>query len=292
MAITPELLLDTKSVVGEGPIWDDENHILYWLDIFGKEVHVYDPAAGRHDVHSLQDLVGTVVCRQAGGLVLALKSGFVFYDLDTEAVTPIVDPESDIPTNHFNDGKCDPAGRLWAGTMPDSEDSPVGSMYRLDADLSVHKIFGNVTISNGICWNSDATTMYYIDTPLMKIEAFDYDNVTGAVENRRTCCEIAEEYAWPDGMAIDVEGKLWVGHYFGKHVFRWDPDTGKCIGKIELPCSNVTACAFGDDNLDVLYITTARHALDDEQLAKEPLAGGLFVADPGVRGVKSYKFAG
>ena len=138
MSNTPELLFDTKSVVGEGPIWDFESHVLYWLDIFGKKLHFHDPSTGSHEVRELQELVGTVVCRQSGGLVLALKSGFAFYDVDSEVVTPIVDPESHIPTNHFNDGKCDPAGRLWAGTMPDSEDSPAGGMYRLDADLSVH----------------------------------------------------------------------------------------------------------------------------------------------------------
>ena len=292
MSNTPELLFDTKSVVGEGPIWDFENHVLYWLDIFGKELHFHDPSSGSHEVRELEELVGTVVCRQSGGLVLALKSGFAFYDVDSEVVTPIVDPESHIPTNHFNDGKCDPAGRLWAGTMPDSEDSPAGGMYRLDADLSVHQMFDNVTISNGICWSSDAKTMYYIDTPLMKIEAFDYDNVTGAVENRRTCCEIFEEAAWPDGMAIDVDDKLWVGHYFGDYVRRWDPETGECIDKIKLPCSNVTACAFGGDNLETLYITTATHALNEEQLAQQPLAGGLFVVDAGVRGQITPKFAG
>ena len=292
MSITAELLFDTKSVVGEGPIWDFENNILYWVDIISKELHFHDPATGSHEVRTLEAMPGTVVCRQSGGLLLALDSGFAFYDIQTEAVTPVADPESDIPANRFNEGKCDPAGRLWAGTMRMSEDKPTGSMYRLDADLSVHKMFDNITISNGICWSSDLKTMYYIDTPTMKIEAFDYDNATGAIENRRVCCHVSEEESWPDGMAIDVEGKLWVGHFFGKHVRRWDPDTGKCIDKIELPCSNVTACAFGGENLDTMYITTATADIPEEERAQQPLAGGLFVADPGVRGERSPKFAG
>ena len=165
-------------------------------------------------------------------------------------------------------------------------------MYRLDADLTVHKMFDNITISNGICWSSAAKTMYYIDTPTMKIEAFDYDKATGAFENRRACCHVSDEESWPDGMAIDVERKLWVGHFFGSHVRRRDPDTGECIDKIELPCSNVTACAFGGENLDTLYITTATAGVPEGGRAQQPLAGGLFVADPGVRGEKSSKFAG
>lgn len=292
MAIVPEVLFETKSIVGEGPIWDQDNKVLYWIDIMGKELHTHVPATGSHDVKHLPKMVGTVVCRASGTLVLALEDGFYDYDPKTDTLTLIVEVEAELPANRFNDGKCDPAGRLWCGTMRIEEGGTDGSMYRLDADHSVHKMFSDVAISNGICWSADAKTMYYVDTPTMKIDAFDYDNVTGEIENRRLCCQVTENEAWPDGMVIDEEGMLWVGHYFGRHMRRWDPNSGKCIDKIEMPCSNITGCAFGGDNLEVMYITSATHALDDAQKAAEPLAGSLFVADAGVRGTTTPKYIG
>jgi len=204
----------------------------------------------------------------------------------------IIDPETDKPDNRFNDGKCDPAGRFWAGTMHIRGQPNHGSLYRLDTDMTVHKMVEDVSISNGIVWTADHKTMYYIDTPTRTVYAYDYDNDTGAIDNRRIAIQVPEGIGFPDGMAIDAEGMLWIAHYEGKAVRRWDPASGKILHTIDLPVSRVTACAFVGNNLDTLYITTAINGLSAERHAKEPHAGSLFVAQPGVTGTLTYRFQG
>lgn len=225
--------------------------------------------------------------------MVALHHGFASLDLETEELTIIHDPEAHLPGTRFNDGKCDPAGRFWAGTMSLGSDPPgAGSLYVMDTDLSVRRALEKVTISNGIVWSLDHSTMYYIDTPTREVSAFDYDIETGAISNRRAAVTIPEGYGSPDGMAIDVEGMLWVAVWGSSEVSRWDPTSGELLQTISVPATQVTACAFGGPDLDQLYITTARIRLDEQALADQPHAGGLFRARPGVRGVEAYEFAG
>jgi sugar lactone lactonase YvrE len=237
--------------------------------------------------------VGTVVPRRSGGVMVALRDGFAALDLDSGTLTMIADPETDLPQNRFNDGKCDPAGRFWAGTMRIAEDQKgAGSLYRLDADLSVHKMWGDITVANGIAWSHDAKTMYYIDTPTMTVVAFEYNLETGAIANPRPAIHTPNGPGSPDGMTIDAEGMLWVAYWGGWRVVRWNPHTGEALAIIELPVERVTAPWFGGPNLDELYITTARVGLSEEALAKQPHAGSIFVAKPGVRGLAAFEFAG
>jgi len=287
--LTAELVLDAQAVLGEGSIWDAQNARLYWVDIMKREVHVHDPASGSDRVITLDQQVGTVVRRRAGGLMLAVERGFAHLDLDTEMLTPICDPKEHAPELRFNDGKCDPAGRFWAGTM-----GPEGTanLYCLFPDLTVKKMLGGVTTSNGICWSLDAKTMYYIDTPTGTVAAFDYDVETGEIGNRRVAVSVPEDMGHPDGMSIDAEGKLWVAHWNGWSVNRWDPETGEHLAKIDVPTAHVSSCAFGGPNLDDLYITTAAVGLDCEAVRGQPHAGGLFRAKPGVRGGEAFEFAG
>ncbi len=290
MAYDVELVLDAKARLGEGPIWDHVNNVLLWVNILENEVHIYDPATGRDRHLVLADMPGTIVPRACGGAVVALPDQFAALDLDTGALTKLAEVEADNPANRCNDGKCDPQGRLWTGTMPISEDSTSGTMYRLDPDHSIRPMFDDITISNGICWSTDQSTMYYIDTPTFKIDAFDFDPGTGSLSNRRTVVKVPEEYQWPDGMTIDLEGKLWVGHWGGWHCRRYDPETGECIGGVKMPCSNVTACAFGGPDFSTLYITTASERVED--IDEQPLAGGLFKADVGVAVSEQHAYAG
>ena len=265
--------------------------VIYWIDILSHELYIYDPATGSNRTIPTCQAVGTVVKRAAGGLVLALHNGFAFLDLDTEKMTPVADPERDIPANRFNDGKCDPAGRFWAGTMEFGGAPDAGALYCLDTDHTVTEKLRPVTISNGIVWTADDRTMYYICTAANTVRAFDYDIDTGAISNERVVVTNEGEGGF-DGMAIDAEDKLWVAVFGGWGVRRYDPETGALLSEVRLPIAQVTACAFGGDNLETLYITTATHALNDEQLAQQPLAGGLFVVDAGVRGQITPKFAG
>jgi sugar lactone lactonase YvrE len=223
--------------------------------------------------------------------MLAIKSGFASLDLNTEKVTLIVDPEKR-PENRFNDGKCDPMGRFWAGSLEYKELSPAGCLWRLDANLTVHRMLDGIFASNGIVWTSDKETMYYTDSHTLRIDAFDYDNESGNISNRRAAVTCTKADGYPDGMAIDAEDKLWVAHWDGNSVKRWDPKTGKLLRKIEFPATRVTSCAFGGPNFDQLYVTTATTGVDPAVLAKYPNAGGLFRVDPGVRGVPTFEFAG
>ena len=283
-----ELILDAKALLGEGAAWDVERKRLYWVDIIGMKVHMYNPATGEDRAIDVGQQVGTLAPRQKGGLVLAMEKGLYFLDEDSGALEFIHDPESDLKENRFNDGKCDPAGRFWAGTLG----AQPGGLYRMDHDLSVHKMVDGIRTSNGIIWSLDKRTMYYIDTPTMEVSAFDYDNTTGAISNRRAVVRVAEGEGHPDGMTIDAEGMLWVAMWEGWQVNRYDPQTGKKIGSIPVPAARVTSVAFGGDHLDELYITSARLQAEGEELANQPHAGGLFKARPGVKGVPGYSFLG
>jgi len=288
-----DLALDARALLGEGPVWDARKQVLYWVDIMGYQVHVFNPAASQDRAIDVGQPVGTVVPRRSGGVMLALRDGFTALDLESGKLTMIVDPEAHLPKNRFNDGKCDPAGRFWAGTMRIAEDQKgAGSLYRLDPNLSVHKMWGDITVANGIAWSHDAKTMYYIDSPTRMVVAFDYNVETGAIANPKPVVSTPDVPGVPDGMTIDAEGMLWVAYWGGWRVVRWNPHTGEALDVIELPVERVTAPWFGGPHLDELYITSARIGLSDEALAQQPHAGSIFVARPGVTGLPAFEFAG
>jgi sugar lactone lactonase YvrE len=290
----PQLVLDAKAQLGEGPLWHAQSHRLYWVDIIPGEVHLYDPATGTDRVIQVGQQVGTVVPRASGGLMLALEHGLASLDLDTGEVAVLVDPERHLPNNRFNDGKCDPAGRFWAGTMGMGDPTPpgAGSLYCLDAQHNLTQRLSGVTCSNGLVWSLDQATFYYIDSGAQTVDAFDYDHVTGAIANRRAVITLPEDYGIPDGMTMDADGNLWVAGWGHHRLSQWNPANGEGLRVIELPVSQVTACAFGGPHLEDLYITSARTSLSPAALAEEPLAGGLFVVRPGVKGLPAHEFAG
>ena len=280
-----DLIFDARATLGEGAIWDSRNQALLWIDILGKKFWRTTEA---HTAFEVGQFVGTIVPRQRGGVALALHRGFAFYDLATQKLTPICDPEDNRPELRFNDGKCDPAGRFWAGTMPVGDGGPIGSLFCLDADLHVDRKVTEVSCSNGIAWSLDHKTLYYIDTPLQRVDAFDYDVATGFITNRRVAITVPKAFGYPDGSTIDADGMLWIAHWDGSRVTQWDPRTGKLLQTIPLPVSRVTSCAFGGPRLDRLYITSAAIGTKPD----EKHAGGLFCVDAGVKGVPAYEFLG
>jgi len=293
----PELAADAHAIVGEGPFWDASAGVLYWIDIKGRSLHVFDPDKAADRSVALASMPGAVVRRGAGGLLMAMKRGFAFVDPDTGLAVPLYDPEADKPGNRFNDGKCDSRGRFWAGTMDDAEVEKTGSLYRFDPDRSCVRYLEGVGISNGIAWSPDDSVMYYIDTPSRRVDAFDYDIETGGISRRRVAFEVPSAMGFPDGMTIDEEGMLWIALWGGWGLGRWDPRTGRLVGRVELPVEKTSSCAFGGcasggSALDRLYVTTASVGLGPEELEEQPHAGGLFVLEPGVRGAASIPFAG
>ena len=258
---------------GEGPIW--WNDALYFVDIEGHRVHRYDPADGSERSWDVGQRVGTVVPREGGGLVIAGDQGFSFLDEESGVVTSIADPEADEPDNRFNDGKCAPDGRFFAGTISLVKKPGGAKLYRLDPDLTVHEAFGPVTNSNGIVWSKGGKTVYYIDTPRKEVLAFDYED--GHLRNLRSAFSTSHIEASPDGMAIDEEGNLWIAFCHGGCVSCFDPSTGNELHRIPIPCLETTACAFGGPDLADLFVTTGVH-----KTAKEAHAGRLFV----IRGLK------
>lgn len=291
-----ETVVDRRSLVGEGAVWDARRQRLLWVDILGHLLFIYDPATGKNRGINLLQAVGTVVPRAKGGVVVALHNGFARLDPETERMTPIADPEADLPGNRFNDGKCDPAGRLWAGTMAfdGMNDREQGALYCLDADGAVTRKLGRISISNGIVWSADARTMYFIDTVKNDVRAFDYDLETGAIANERVTVRNDGDGHF-DGMTIDAEGMVWIALFGGGAVKRYDPQTGEHLATIELPVSCVTSCAFGGPDLDQIYVTSGSYRLTAAELAEQPLAGSLFRVVPGVlgvRGVPAFEYAG
>jgi len=288
-----ELVLDSQALLGEGPIWDDRRQLLFWVDILAGKLHAFDPARNENQAFDIGQDVGTVVLTESGPKVmLAVYKGFAAYDLETEELSLVVHPEAHLPGNRFNDGKCDPNGRFWAGTMAYSDQKDQGSLYSLDSDLSVHKALDGIAISNGLAWSLDGSLMYYIDSPTHSVATFDFDLDMGAISNRRVTIQVPEEMGTPDGMTIDEQGMLWIALWDGGLVCRWDPENGDLLQTIDLPVSRPTACAFGGRELDTLYITSARTGLTEELLKEQPHAGGLFAIRPGFCGIPTFRFAG
>ncbi len=283
-----EVVVAAGCELGEGPVWDARSGRIVWIDTLGRQVYLHDPTTGATETMATPLDVGATVPRKAGGFMTALQDGFwVVGDGPARRVATVPEARPEI---RFNDGKCDPAGRFWAGTMHYDEISPAGCLYRLDRDGSVARVLDGVTISNGLAWSGDGTTLYYIDTPTRRVDAFSYDAATGEIANRRTVIQIPSGAGSPDGMAIDVEDGLWVALWGGRAVHRYVE--GRLDRVIAMPVSQPTSCAFGGPHLDELYVTSAWKGLRPAAREAEPLAGALFRIRPGVRGRAATSYEG
>ncbi len=287
-----EHVLSIGCECGEGPLWVPEEQALYWVDIPACRVFRYHPASGQHAVFTFEVPVSALGLREARGFVVATAKGFAFWRPPATQLQFIVDPESDRPDNRFNDGAVDRQGRFWAGTMNNAQpESPDGALYRVDVDLSVHKMAEGFAVYNGGAWSPDGRTMYVTNTLRGEIWAYEFDPSSGELGNRRLFARIPEEEGWPDGHTVDSEGYLWSAHWGGWRVTRYDPQ-GKIERIIKLPVSQVSCCRFGGENLDVLYITTAWEGMTPEQRQAEPMAGDLFRVHVNVKGLPEPRFKG
>jgi sugar lactone lactonase YvrE len=284
-------VIEAKAILAEGPLWHPQQQKLYWVDIEKHELHRFDPEKGEDISLDVGQRVSAVVpLKNDSRMLIALEDGIAKVDMTSGSIKPLVDLEKNMPANRCNDGRCDPAGRFWIGTMNLDEKKEAGNLYRINFDYQVTRILNNVSVSNGMAWSMDHKKMYYIDSPTYLVKAFDYNSETGDISNPHPAITIPKEMGTPDGMTIDEEGMLWVAHYGGAQVCRWNPVNGKLVSKIDIPAPHVTSCTFGGAALNTLFITTARENLSDEEINEYPLSGSVFAIKVGVRGVRSHFF--
>jgi sugar lactone lactonase YvrE len=288
-----EVLVDVKTTLGEGPLWDVDEQRLYWIDSFdgrvfrctvdGRELRAWDVPAK----------IGSICLRKRGGAICSLATGFHALDFKTGDCTLIHDPEPDKPNNRINDGKVDRQGRFLSGSMDTLEEGGNGALYRLDPDLSVHKLEDGIVVSNGPCWSPDGATFYFSDTWSNRISAYDYDQRTGAISGKRTFADFGPlGEGVPDGATVDAEGCVWSAAVYGGKLYRFAPD-GRLERQIDMPVKKVTSMSFGGPNLDILFVTS---------MAKPPLPrfpgdgvqrGALFaIYGLGIKGLPEPRFAG
>jgi sugar lactone lactonase YvrE len=285
MELTAEPCSPVRVEHAEGPFWHANR--LGWVDIMAGRLWLagFDGTSlSEPQSHDVGRPLGAAVPHIGGGWVLA--AGTAFYALDEDGiVAPLTGDLADPSVVRMNDGKCDPAGRFWAGTMAYDESPGAGALYVFDG--TVRTVLTGVTISNGLGWSPDHRTMYYIDTPTGRVDAFDYDEETGDVSGRRPFAEV--DGGSPDGMTVDDEGFLWVALWGGGAVRRYDP-SGRPAGTVRVPATNVTSCCFGGPGGSTLFVTTSQQGLSPDQQAAEPDAGRIFRVDPGVTGPPATPF--
>jgi sugar lactone lactonase YvrE len=295
-----ECVLEAKNILGEGPLWDPVDGLLYWVDMLGKEIWSLDPKRGRTKTWQLPKIVGAFALRRKGGAVITMKDGFYFFDLKTgkTELIALVDADKDI---QFNDGKVDRRGRFFAGGEDQIAEQPVCGLYRLDPDLSVHKLEGGIICNNGPSWSPDNKTFYHTDSFRKEMYAYDYDIETGAISNKRLFISTEGQRGIPDGSTVDAEGYLWNAEIISGQLVRYTP-AGKVERRIPIPCKTITSAMFGGDKLDVIYMTSMGRTdflgpkgreLFGDAAKPQPHGGGIFaVSGTGARGLPETRFAG
>ena len=280
-----------QAELGEAPVWCPDEKALYWVDITGRAVHRLDPRSGERDSFPQAHQIGCIVKREGGGFIAGFECGLGFLDDALAGLEIFASPETDLPQNRFNDGKCDRRGRLWVNSADKEEQEASGSLYRVGQDHAVERLLSGIVLPNGMGWSPDDSILYFTNSSRRVIEAFDFDPATGAIANRRVFAAIDEAAGLPDGLCVDATGFVWSAHWGGWRITRYSPD-GTINRVIELPVPNVTSLAFGGTDLDRLFVTTARLGLSDDELVGAPLSGGLFVVDAGAVGLPEARFAG
>jgi sugar lactone lactonase YvrE len=283
-------VLPPRDELGEGPHWDEVRQELLHVDIPRGVVHGWEPASSRERTLRFGTDTSAVIPRASGGLIVAVGHALVLEDVDGER-REIARVEQDRPDNRFNDCRCDPQGRLWAGTMSRSGVTGAAALYRLVPGRPIEQAIAGTTTSNGLGWSPAGDRMYFVDTPTQRVDVLDFDGTTGEISERRPFATIDPADGKPDGLTVDAEGGVWVALWGGGAVRGYAPD-GTLDTVVELPVTNVTCPVFGGADLRTLYVTTARQGRSPEQLASEPLAGAVLALEPGARGRPGYRFGG
>jgi D-xylonolactonase len=294
-------VLQAQSVLSEGALWNSQDKALYWVDQMRPELHRFDPATG-HDTRfnmALPEQLGALIPRASGGFVLAASDGLSFVDGDFGGRAPFIHPARHHERACFNDGKCDRQGRLWAGTTDRLETEPIGELYRIACNGQTALIASGFIASNGPSFSPDGRIMYHTSSHDRTIYAYDIDVETGAASNRQIFARIDRADGIPDGSTVDAEGYLWSTHWGGWRVTRFAPD-GRIDRVIKMPVKALTSCAFGGKDLSTLYVTSASIDFGEagwvfaskEQFESNPILGGIFAIELGIRGLPEPEFCG
>ncbi len=280
--IESQVFVPDTCELGEGPFWFEGR--LWWVDINAGKLHSVDGQGQDRTTLSVGRKLGAVAPVDADHFIAALEDGIGLVHRSSAAVEILASPEGPELGNRFNDGKCDPAGRFIAGTLSMEGRKKAASLYSFESSGAWQALLTEVTLSNGLAWTSDGTTLYHIDTLACLISSYPYDLATGRIGAGKVVVEVPRELGFPDGMEIDAEGNLWVAHWGGSAVRCWSPATGECLAEIRTPCPQPSSCCFGGPELNQLLITSAREGMSEEALREYPLSGSVFVCDPGVSG--------
>jgi D-xylonolactonase len=289
----PECVLRYTATVGESPLWHAREKRLYWIDIQKRKLHRFNPSTGRNESFSLPEIVTSFTFRKGGGLLLTLKKRFAFFDPATGELEQIGSVDARLPNNRFNDGKCDPNGNFWTGTMNSVKwKSPSGHLFRIDPERTIRTMRSRVVCSNGCGWSPDGKTFYHTESFRYAIYAYDFNWRRGTLSRRRVFAGVdPKSGGFPDGMTVDRDGFVWSCMVGPGQIWRYDP-AGKVVKVLSLPVPRATDCTFGGAKLDTLFITTARETMSPAQLKRFPLSGSLFACKPGVRGIPGNLFPG
>lgn len=281
--------LDAKCHLGESPVWDERSQELAWVDITAGELRTWSPATGEErSRHFGGELSALILGEEEGTRVVALGKRLCT-EVSGELEVVLAEVEAEPPENRLNDCRCDPGGRIWAGTMSKVRAGGEAALYRLRPGGRLDRVIAATTISNGIGWSPDRQRMYFADSLTYRIDVLDYDLASGEVGERRPLVAIDPEDGMPDGLAVDAEGGIWVCLFGGGAIRRYRAD-GSLDRHLELPVTNPTCPAFGGEDLTTIYITSARHRLSEEQLAREPEAGAVLSFDSPVAGMPANRF--
>ena len=268
------------SLLGESPFWHPDEAALYWCDIPGKKLNRWHPGSAAHASWSFDTEPGCVAPLPGGRLLLAMRDGLFRFDPQSGARQRLSPPPYDPKHERFNDGKADPQGRLWVGTIYEPRTSAAAALYRWDGS-KLQRMAGEMTVSNGLAFSPDGRTMFWADTPTHSVKAYDFNAAEGTLGPARVLASFAVKEAGqdlslyggrPDGAAVDVEGAYWCAMFEGQRLLRLAPD-GTLLQALKLPVRCPTMPCFGGPDLRTLYITTSREKRPAEELAAQPLAG-------------------
>lgn len=286
-------VLDARAKLGECPLWSEAEQRLYWVDISGRTINRFDPATGDNQSWVSPSEPGCIALAASGGLIAALRDGWYRFYPDTQRFTKIADAPYDTVNMRFNDGRCDVAGRFWAGAMYEPRTAELASMYCLEggqARLGWGSEQGlGVKVSNGLAFSTDGNMVYQSDTPNHVVYCFPFDMAHGKIGARAVFVKRPDDKnsptyeGRPDGASIDAEGCYWSAQYEGGCILRFSPD-GEIIGRVNVPVKRTTMLAFGGADLRTMYITTAREGASPEELVTQPQAGGIFACKVAVAG--------